>query len=562
MTLSSWLLGPFLVYLVYLVYTITAICILLGTLFLYIKPKHVDDSVPGPKRHWLFGTTFEFDPPDDGNDDENKPKSNDKDNSDGGGLNWSKWPEFCLNASRRLQYQTWGAPTLNIGFGGACFVICSPDMLQYILRDNFRNYVKGKVARGCLSELFGAGVFTADGDLWKFHRKVIVSLVTKDMVKHSCTVLLQKLQQVEQYLIQEMDSTGAVATADDSNSESTNSGSSDSSNSIDFQDLCMRLTLDVMVEMAFGVEMDSLVHPNVAFSQAFSDLQSACHDRFNDLFWEWRKRWCWGAREVKIRQSAKVLDDFCFDIIARAQQQQQEQNSAAVGQDHIKERPDLISRFLRHVEMNKEAPPGPRELRDLVMNFALAGRDGTACTMSWAMYELTKHPTVADSIREEVRQVCKNGQDYSYDAIQSLSYTHAVVMETLRLHPPVPDDFKFALRDDVLPDGTRIPAGSLVMYSPYTINQSESVWGPDAADFRPDRFLETGEPSAFKFPSFNAGPRTCPGKPFALIQVKLVLAYLLERFEFVDAKGHDGAYNWTLIMAMKNGFQVNVQRRQ
>jgi cytochrome P450 len=556
MTLSSWLLGPILVY---LVYTITVMCILLVTLFLHIKPKHVDDSVPGPKRHWLLGTTFEFDPPDGNNDDdENKTKSKDSDNAEGG-LNWAKWPEFCLNASRRFKYQTWGAPTLNIGFGGACFVICSPDMLQYILRDNFDNYVKGKVARGCLSELFGAGVFTADGELWKFHRKVIVSLVTKDMVKHSCKVLHQKLQQVEQYLIQEqLSKTVTVATADDSKSESEIS-----SNSIDFQDLCMRLTLDVMVEMAFGVELNSLSHPNVAFSQAFSELQSACHDRFNDLFWEWRKRWCWGAREVKIRKCAKVLDDFCFDIIARAQQQQQRLAAAAGQHDHRKERPDLISRFLRHVELNQEAPPGPRELRDLVMNFALAGRDGTACTMSWALYELTKHPTVVDSIREEVQQVCKNGQDYSYDAIQSLTYTHAVVMETLRLHPPVPDDFKFALRDDVLPDGTRIPAGSLVMYSPYTINQSESVWGPDAADFRPDRFLEFGEPSAFKFPSFNAGPRTCPGKPFALIQVKLVLAYLLERFDFVDAKGHDGAYNWTLIMAMKNGFQVNVvQRRQ
>jgi cytochrome P450 len=551
MTLFSWLLGPFLVY---LVYTITAMFLLLIPLYLYIKPKHVDASVPGPKRHWLWGTMFQFDHPDDNHN--HKPsKLEDKDT---GGLNWDKWPEFCLNISRRLKYQTWGAPTINIGFGGACFVICSPLQLQYILRDNFANYIKGKVAKGCLQELFGQGVFTADGELWKFHRKVIVSLVTKDMVKHSCTVLHKKLEQVEQYLLQEVSTAKVAVTTADANGDSNSD-----SISIDFQDVCLRLTLDVMVEMAFGVELDSLENPNVAFGQAFGELQAACHDRFNDLFWEWRKRWCWGAREVKIRQCAKVIDDFCFDIIARAQEQQkQQQKLAAAGEDHNqKERPDLMSRFLRHVELSQDAPPGPRELRDLVMNFALAGRDGTACTMSWALYELTKHPAVADSIREEVRQVCNNGNDYSYDAIQSLTYTHAVVMETLRLHPPVPDDFKFALRDDVLPDGTRIPAGSLVMYSPYTINHSEPVWGADAADFRPDRFLESGEPSAFKFPTFNAGPRTCPGKPFALIQVKMVLAYLLERFDFVDAKGHDGAYNWNLVMAMKNGFQVNVKKR-
>jgi hypothetical protein len=63
--------------------------------------------------------------------------------------------------------------------------------------------------------------------------------------------------------------------------------------------------------MAFGVAWDIFPIPTLLSAWPFSQLQSACHD----LFWEWRKRWCWGAREVKIRKCAKALDDFCFYII-------------------------------------------------------------------------------------------------------------------------------------------------------------------------------------------------------------------------------------------------------
>eukprot|EP00978_Attheya_sp_CCMP212_P016468 scaffold43153_cov45-Attheya_sp.AAC.2 len=143
-------------------------------------------------------------------------------------------------------------------------------------------------------------------------------------------------------------------------------------------------------------------------------------------------------------------------------------------------------------ETKKEPTPTNQELRDLVMNLVLAGRDSTACALSWAMYELTKHPTVADRIREESELVCGGVKDddavYTYETIQKLDYTHAVVMETLRLHSPVPDDFKFSVQEDVLPDGTHIPAGSCVMYSPYTINHSPAVWGETADQFLPIDF--------------------------------------------------------------------------
>lgn len=207
--------------------------------------------------------------------------------------------------------------------------------------------------------------------------------------------------------------------------------------------------------------------------------------------------------------------------------------------------------------------PTEQEVRDVVMNFLLAGRDSTACGLSWTVYELTKHPSVADKIREEVQTVlARNNGEYSHKVVEQLEYTHAVVMEALRLHPPVPDDFKFSIKDDELPDGTCIPAGSCVMYSINTINHSDKVWGNDVNEFVPERFLGQVEPSSFKYPVFNAGPRLCPGKQLALMEIKTALAYLLPRFDFVDVDGHSGDYTWTLVMSMAGGFPVKLRTRE
>lgn len=99
------------------------------------------------------------------------------------------------------------------------------------------------------------------------------------------------------------------------------------------------------------------------------------------------------------------------------------------------------------------------------------------------------------------------------------------------------------------------------MYSINSINHSDKVWGADVNDFVPERFLGKVEPSSFRYPVFNAGPRMCPGKPLALMEIKMALAYLLPRFDFVDEAGHNGDFTWTLVMSMANGFPVKVQVR-
>jgi cytochrome P450 len=280
--------------------------------------------------------------------------------------------------------------------------------------------------------------------------------------------------------------------------------------------------------------------------------------RFMDIFFELKQYFQLGQREKDIVRHAAVVNKFVDNVIDAAKK------PIADGKviNEKKQEINLIMRFIDQTE-KQGAPPTDQELRDFVLTFLLAGRDTTSCALSWIFFELSRHPTVVSKMIEEIETVCGavENADYSYDNINSLVYTHAVVMEALRLHPPVPEGFKMADGDDVLPDGTAIPKGSCVMYSFYAMNYSEKTWGSDSKKFNPDRFLNLTEPSPFRYPVFNAGPRLCSGKLLAMMEVKLTLAYLLPRFQFKDEKRHDGAYRWAIVMSMKGGFPVRIGKK-
>mmetsp|Transcript_37820 Transcript_37820/g.92056 ORF Transcript_37820/g.92056 Transcript_37820/m.92056 type:complete len:222 (+) Transcript_37820:1138-1803(+) len=221
------------------------------------------------------------------------------------------------------------------------------------------------------------------------------------------------------------------------------------------------------------------------------------------------------------------------------------------------------------------------------MLFLLAGRDSTSAALTWTMYELSRHPDWVLSIRDEVEGILntekKNScsikdegnplsdpENFGINNIQKMKTVHVVVMETLRLHSPAPDNYRFAKRSTTLPDGTFVPATALVMFSPYTINHSEQVWGQNADNFDPTRWLKHDgsssysslEPSPTRFPTFGLGPRICPGRNLALLELKMTVAFLCCNFDFVDEAGHDGDYLWTIVMSMKDGFPVRVTKRK
>ena len=488
---------------------------LLLALYAVYRPWHVPATLPGPPRVPLLGML---------------PYAV---------RHFSEWPVETTRLSRLYDHATWGGPCFKYG---ALFYTDDPVIVQHILRDNFGNYEKGDQWRRLFDEIFGNGIFSADGAVWAAHRKISSRLFSRRLLRFACRVLARNCRVVVGQLLEKATAASAAG-----------------SHAIDLQDLFTRLTIDNTAETTFGFRMNCLqAGKQPLFASAFDEIQLLCLARIVDPFFE-IKRFCRiGRRERRIRHLKKVLDLFCQGVIQEKRQAIQKDDEDAAAQE------DLLGLFLKYSKHADESV-ADEELRDVILNFMVAGRDTTAAGLSWTFYELSKRPDVVDKIVAEVNEVCGppgGSADWSFETVGKLAYTHCVAMEGLRLHPPVPFDSKFAVHSDTWPDGTHIPAGSMVNWIPLGMGRSELIWGPDAAEFKPERFLNATEPSAFRFSAFNAGPRMCLGKPLALMTMKLVMAHLLPRFQFTDVLGHSGELDWFMVQKMRDGFVVEVSERR
>eukprot|EP00456_Euglypha_rotunda_P006284 TRINITY_DN110734_c0_g2_i1.p1 TRINITY_DN110734_c0_g2~~TRINITY_DN110734_c0_g2_i1.p1 ORF type:complete len:177 (-),score=25.07 TRINITY_DN110734_c0_g2_i1:10-540(-) len=158
------------------------------------------------------------------------------------------------------------------------------------------------------------------------------------------------------------------------------------------------------------------------------------------------------------------MDSFASEVIEQRQGDELKQLN----------RQDLISHYIRAMREKNEEVTTTR-LRDFVMNFMIAGRDTTACCLTWFFYEMGLHPEIEAKVLEEVTRVQKQTEEEGFSFVSQLPYTEAVVLETLRLHPPVPNDGREALHDDILPDGTPIKQGWQLQFAPYAFNRNEEI---------------------------------------------------------------------------------------
>lgn len=170
------------------------------------------------------------------------------------------------------------------------------------------------------------------------------------------------------------------------------------------------------------------------------------------------------------------------------------------------------------------------------MNFYAAGKDTTAFSLSWFIVMMNRHPRVLCKVREELRRVAPELFTGELDTptlghLQQLTYLEAALKESLRLNSLAV--YRLANRDTTLSDGTFVPKDARAVFSMYASARQPSVWGSDAADYNPGRWIdeETGKLSSFKFVTFSAGPRQCIGMRLAMMEMMTVLSVVFSRFD-------------------------------
>ncbi|KAD5961282.1 hypothetical protein E3N88_12755 [Mikania micrantha] len=418
-----------------------------------------------------------------------------------------------------------------------------PVNVEYILKTNFANYTKGEYNIGIMKDLFGNGIFTVDGAKWRHQRK-LASFEFSTKVLRDFSSVIFKSNTVK--LVKKISLLAAAG------------------NPMNLQDLLMKSTLDSIFKVGFGFDLDTLSGSDEAsnrFMKAFDDSNGLVYWRFVDLSWRVKRVLNIGS-EAALKENIRIIDDFVYELIKNKREQMKNENL------YVRDKEDILSRFLIESENNPENM-NDEYLRDISLSFVIAGKDTSANTLTWFFYLLCKHPLIQEKIAEEVISATDADNHTSVDdfaqmltdcALEKMHYLHASLSETLRLYPAVPLDGKSAEQDDVLPDGFKIKKGDGVGYMAYPMGRMTYIWGEDAEDFRPERWLNNGvfQPeSPFKFTAFQAGPRICLGKEFAYRQMKILAAFLVYFFKFklVD-ENKEAKYRTMFTLHIDNGLHL------
>ncbi|CAL4912494.1 unnamed protein product [Urochloa decumbens] len=434
-----------------------------------------------------------------------------------------EWITSLLVASH-LNFLFTGPPRSGMHF----FVTADPANVRHVFTSNFGNYPKGPEFEE-IFDILGGGIFTADGDSWRRQRakaqllmsspafRGFVSRYSRDKVGSALLPLLAHL--------------GATGAA------------------FDLQDVFLRLTFDRTTTLVFGVDPGclSVGLPEVPFARAMDDAMHVLLLRHVvPLTWWKLARRLGVGHERRMEAARRTID-------ARAEKARA---AGAVGSGSA----DLLSSYIDEDD-------------GAVVDAFL--RDTTGSALSWFFYLLTQNPRVEAKILQELESVkgtaSATGPDgmvtFDPDELGRLTYLHAALCESLRLHPPVPQELKEAAAGDVLPCGHEVRAGDKIIVWLYAMGRMKEVWGGDCREFRPERWIspEDGRvryvPS-YRFMSFNSGPRTCFGKDMAFVQLKAAAAAVVWNFEVEAVPGHVVEPKLSIILHMKNGFMVTVKRRQ
>lgn len=307
------------------------------------------------------------------------------------------------------------------------------------------------------------------------------------------------------------------------------------------------------------------MHADDPFSIAFDYASGETGARFQNPLWPVTEK-LFGRR---FRRALAIVKDFGKDIVETAVEARKSKKVKhdAAAQDLNSLSGSLIYSLLDSI-------PDHEVVADAALNYLSAGRDTAAQALTWTFYLLMNHPNVLKSIREELKPISKDGGDV-FDNIHStldlstlrpnsLPYTMAVFYETLRLYPPVPFEIKQCESAVTLPDGTFLPEFSVLLWCTWAMNRSTVTWGSDADIFRPERWLEDGKlisKTAYEFPVFNGGSRTCLGKKMAENIAAMVIAKLAWEFEFEAVDPGERVSRNSLTLPMAGGLPVYVKGR-
>ena len=391
-------------------------------------------------------------------------------------------------------------------------VISNPQTIATVLRDRPDGFQRSARFSMTAREMLFDGLLAANGERWRRQRSMVMASFDPGHTKSFFPALVRVTERFARRW-QRFAADGQV---------------------IDLQSDLMRYTVDVTAGLAFGADINTIESEGEVIQRHLDKVFPAFFKRAMSAVQYWHYFKLPADRELDRHLAA--LGEAVAGFIAQARARMDRDPS-------LRGRPSNLIEAMIAARDAEGSGLDDGDVAGNVMTMLLAGEDTTANTLAWMTYLLHRHPDVMQRAVEEVRQVV-GPEPFAreYEQLGGLRFLEACANETLRLKPVVPMNTVQAARDTVL-DGIHVPAGTLVicLMRPPAIDERHF---PNARAFDPQRWLSDSTQSMTSAKRvampFGAGPRLCPGRYLAMVEIKMVVAMMLSSFDIENVATPDG----------------------
>lgn len=310
---------------------------------------------------------------------------------------------------------------------------------------------------------------------------------------------------------------------------------------IDINTEMMKVTMDIISQTMFS--SDVLEQANVVGHS----IGEATHFAFSQrglikIPMNWPV-----PKNIRFRKAMAALDEIVYDFIDKRR-------------GHESEFDDLLSMLMEARDEDTGEGMTRLQLRDEVASFFAAGHETTSNALTWTLYLLSQNPDAMQKLQAEVDEVL-NGRLPTFADLPNLKYSKMVLEEGMRLFPPVPIIPRYTY-DETEIDGYKIPASSVVLTSVWNIHRHPDIWD-DPLAFKPERFApeNSKERHRMAFMPFGAGQRMCIGNNFAMYEGQMLLAMMVQTYNFELKEGFEPKLDLAITLQAKTGMPMRLTRR-
>ena len=423
-------------------------------------------------------------------------------------------------------------------------VVADPELMAPILKGRPKLYRRLDTIESVFKEMGIEGVFSVEGAAWQRQRRMTVHALDASHLREFLPTLTKVTERLRNRWNRAADSNATV----------------------DLQQDLMRYTVDVTTNLAFGYDMNTLESDGGEIQQHLERILPMINRRINAPVAYWR--------HFKLPDD-RALDRSMVAIRETVTGFVRQARARLEADPRLVAQPTNLLEAMLAARDEEGAAFTDEEVYGNVITMLLAGEDTTANTLAWMMHFMTEHPDVpARMLAEAVRVVGSTGMLNRLEDVAKLTYIDAVAQEAMRLKPVAPIIFLESL-EDVEIGGVAIPKGTaLFLLTMHAGLQDEHFAGAD--EFRPQRWIDAAAHASAlagtvtapapahntkAFLPFGAGPRFCPGRQLAMVEIKTVMAMLCASFELTKTEPAEPVSELFSFTMMPQNLFVKLRRR-